>query len=349
MKTGKNKNARNNYLNRINQENIQQKIEVQSPKGVLYNKDNNEKTIQDKKNQGRDIRNINKVGEIHNQINQGHDGEDPLNENQQSIGNNKVDYNNHEKMKNREGTTNESSQANNEQTTEDKVKQFQFNYKSIAHKLLKSEIGLYNAGGSCYMASIIQILIHLKKFLNIFLQKRYKKNSPLSHLFYDFIEKIANTKSNAIEIKYFAKEYNKINNKFSGKHGNNPMTFFNEFIQKLNEENGRNNDILNLFMGQKYINFKENEDLNYYEDFIFYLIALDKNKTSLYNTIINYDTSEGDESMVFNEKIIIKPEILIINLEIEDICYEFEEIIFLDDDKYILKAINRYTDFHSTA
>ena len=58
---------------------------------------------------------------------------------------------------------------------------------------------------------------------------------------------------------------------------------------------------------------------------------------------------EGDESMIFTEQVILKPEILIINLEVEDINYEFEEIIYLDDDKYILKAINRYTDFHSTA
>ena len=31
-------------------------------------------------------------------------------------------------------------------------------------KIIKSKIGLNNAGESCYMASIIQILIHLEKF-----------------------------------------------------------------------------------------------------------------------------------------------------------------------------------------
>ena len=199
------------------------------------------------------------------------------------------------------------------------------------------------------MASIIQILIHLKKFLNIFLQKKFRNDSPLSNLFYNFIEKIANSKKYSIEIKYFAKEYNKINSKFSGKYGNNPMTFFNEFIKKLNEENKEKNSILNLFMGKKYINFNSMEDLNYSEDFIFYLITLDKKKTSLYDFILSDKTVEGDESMIFTEKVIVKPEILIINLEIEDINYEFEEIIYLDDDKYVLKAINRYTDFHSTA
>ena len=76
---------------------------------------------------------------------------------------------------------------------------------------------------------------------------------------------------------------------------------------------------------------------------------MDKKKTSLYDFILSDKTVEGDESMIFTEKVIVKPEILIINLEIEDINYEFEEIIYLDDDKYVLKAINRYTDFHSTA
>lgn len=59
------------------------------------------------------------------------------------------------------------------------------------------------------------------------------------------------------------------------------------------------------------------KDLNYSEDFIFYLISLDK-KTSLYNAILSDKIVEGDKSMIFTEKVIVKPEILIINLEIED-------------------------------
>ena len=223
-----------------------------------------------------------------------------------------------------------------------------FFVKNIKDKLLESKIGLYNAGGSCYMASIIQILIHLKQFLNIFLRETYKKNKPLSYLFYNFIEKLSKYDNHSIEIKYFANEYNKINYKFSGKHGNNPMSFFTEFIQQLNEEN-KENDILKLFMGKKYINFEGNEDLNYEEDFIFFLATLDEKNYTLKEFMYRDIEFEGDDTTKFNEKIIVKPEILIINLEIEDINYEFEETIFLDDDRYDLKAINRYTDFHSTA
>ena len=229
-----------------------------------------------------------------------------------------------------------------EPNTEDK------NNKQKIKQLLESKIGLYNAGGSCYMASIIQILIHLKQFLNIFLRETYKKNKPLSYLFYNFIEKLSKYDNHSIEIKYFANEYNKINYKFSGKHGNNPMSFFTEFIQQLNEEN-KENDILKLFMGKKYINFEGNEDLNYEEDFIFFLATLDEKNYTLKEFMYRDIEFEGDDTTKFNEKIIVKPEILIINLEIEDINYEFEETIFLDDDRYDLKAINRYTDFHSTA
>ena len=42
--------------------------------------------------------------------------------------------------------------------------------------LLESKIGLYNAGGSCYMASFIQILIYLLLFLDQF-YKSYNCNT----------------------------------------------------------------------------------------------------------------------------------------------------------------------------
>ena len=215
--------------------------------------------------------------------------------------------------------------------------------------LLNSKIGLYNAGGSCYMASIIQILIHLEKFLNIFLKKKPCKSS-LSYIFYNFINEIASSKS-PIEIKEFSSKYSKINSKFSGRYGNNPMTFFTEFITQLNKENN-NNDILKLFKGQKEIIFEGMDELNYNEDFLFYLVSLNEEKTSLYNFIYDNDEKEleGDDQLKFKEKIIVEPEILIFNVEINNIEYKFEDTIYINNKtKYNLKAINRYTDFHSTA
>ena len=67
--------------------------------------------------------------------------------------------------------------------------------------LSKSQIGLYNAGGSCYMASIIQILIHLDKFLNEFLKIKYEYTKPLSYLFFNFIKEIAVLKLMLLKLK----------------------------------------------------------------------------------------------------------------------------------------------------
>ena len=207
------------------------------------------------------------------------------------------------------------------------------------------------------MASIIQILIHSKKFLDIFLNIKNNDPNSLSCLFFNFIKEIATTSKNYIEIQNFAQKFNEFNYKFNGYHGNNPMTFFNEFIKKIAEESNEN--ILNLFKGKKSIIFDGMSDLNYNEDFIFYLAVLDQNKSTLYDII--YDEKEledccddnKDNNIKIVEKIIYKPEIFIINLEIEDIEYNFKEKLYLEDNgkniEYNLKAINRYTDYHSTA
>jgi hypothetical protein len=218
---------------------------------------------------------------------------------------------------------------------------------NFKYNLLESEIGLYNAGGSCYMASIIQILIHLEKFLKIFLRKKPDDKSTLSYIFYNFINEIVSSRS-PIEIKEFSYKYHKINPKFSGRYGNNPMTFFTEFITQLNKENN-NNDILNLFKGQKEIIFEGMDELNYNEDFLFYLVSLNENIYNIYDAIDDIKELEGDDQLKFKEKIIVEPEILIFNVEINNIEYNFKEILYINKTQYNLKAINRYTDFHSTA
>jgi hypothetical protein len=165
----------------------------------------------------------------------------------------------------------------------------------------------------------------------------------------NFIEKIASVVGyeDSIEIKYFASEYNKLNNKFRGDKGNNPMTFFTEFIKKLSDET--NDNILKLFMGKRYVKFKGMPDLNFDEDFIFFLASLNENKYILYDSIFEQKEFEGNNSLKMIEEIKFKPKIFIINLEIDDIEYNFEESIIIDGIQYYLKAINRYTKYHSTA
>ena len=219
--------------------------------------------------------------------------------------------------------------------------------EEMKNELLKSKIGLYNAGGSCYMASIIQILIHSKEFLDTFLEEKINNKNSLSYLLYKFIEEIANS-NNSIEIEYFADQYNKINYKFNG--WNNPMTFFTEFIKQLDKEGTK---VSNIFTGQKHIEFIGMPELDYDENFIFYLAYLDKSHQTLYDVLYEEKEFEDDgnnrNNLKLREIIVKRPKILIINVEIEDIEYKFEEKLYIEEDEYNLKAINRYTDFHSTA
>ena len=219
------------------------------------------------------------------------------------------------------------------------------NYKEMKEKLLSSKIGLINAGGSCYMASIIQILIHLEKFLDVFLNDKCKVG--FSNKFFIFLQHLAKAKYD-IEIKNLADEYNRINNKFNGEEGNNPMTFFTEFIKELSKEN---KEILNLFKGEKEVHFDDIK--NYIEQFLFYLVILDKNNNNI-TVLINQgriydDAKEGKHNPILLERIRKSPEILIINLEIENIKYEGEEDIVVEKDNYKLVAVNRYSDYHSIA
>jgi len=230
---------------------------------------------------------------------------------------------------------------------ENKIDNENLSNTEYINKLINSKIGLYNAGGSCYMASIIQILIHTKVFLEEFLKLENNNRNSLTYLFGNFIKEIANSSSNNIEISYFAKEYNKINYKFNGEKGNNPMTFFNEFIKKLGEEN--KGKILNIFSGKKKIYFGQIPDSDYEEDFIFNLVNLDKDRYNIKKALEDVKQLEGNDTYCIWEEIIEKPKILIINLEVDKIKYKIEEEIDVGGAKYNLKAINRYTNYHSIA
>ena len=233
--------------------------------------------------------------------------------------------------------------------------------------IIKSKIGLNNAGESCYMASIIQILIHLEKFLDA-LNKNNTQNN-LYKEFFKFLNKIEKKKCsitsyyhipyNYIEIKQIANIYHSINHKFKGTEGNNPMTFFNEFISDLNK------NILSLFKGEKKIELIKNENNTKSieenkENFIFYLVTLDKNNndlTTYFLKNLNEEKEfENEKEEKIKESITLFPEILVINLELEIKDYKPENTIYLpknetgkDYQEYKLKAINKYSDVHSIA
>ena len=180
--------------------------------------------------------------------------------------------------------------------------------------------------------------------------KKLDVKKPKTYCSYDYIE-----------IQDIANVYHSINHKFKGTEGNNPMTFFNEFISDLNK------NILSLFEGKKEVKLignNENEKIKETteENFIFYLITLDNNNKDIHSYFANnlYSAkefeNEKDEKII--EQITKFPEIFVINLELEIDDYEPEKIICIQkkdennqDDLvvYNLKAINKYSDAHSIA
>lgn len=216
--------------------------------------------------------------------------------------------------------------------------------QNIIEKLLNSQVGFYNAGGSCYMSSIIQVLIHSEVFLRKYLEKEYKDKNSLASKFYDFIKLVQESNDN-IKIRYFANEFNNINYKFNGVEGNNPLKFYTEFIKELSKEN---DDIIELFKGKKYIKFEGIPESNYEDNFLFLMITLDKNFDNIKKALFSEKEFEEDASLKLSEEIIIKPKILLINVSHEDINYNFEEYIKLADTEYKLIAVNRYSMAHST-
>ena len=228
-------------------------------------------------------------------------------------------------------------------------------------KIIKSKIGFNNAGESCYMASIIQILIHLEKFLDS-LEKNYTKNK-LYPEFCKFLKKLDVKKPQTynnygyIEIQDIANFYHSINHKFKGTEGNNPMTFFNEFISDLNK------NILSLFEGKKEVKLIRNNENKKpidttEENFIFYLITLDNNNEDIKyyfgNNLNSPKEFENEKDEQIIEQITKFPEILVINLELEIDNYKPEEKIWIQKGEkdfvgYNLKAINKYSDAHSIA
>ena len=212
-------------------------------------------------------------------------------------------------------------------------------------KLIGSQIGFFNEGGSCYMASIIQILIHLKQFLDYYV--KLKSKSPLCLKFNEFLQKVQKASTYAIEIRDLANAYYSINSKFKGTKGNNPMTFFIEFVEDLG--------IQTLFTGIKNIQIKKGKNLMqpYDEKFIFHMVTLDKTNQYIDLVSENVKELENEKNFTITEKIKAMPEILVINLEIDNVNTNFEDFEsipvadFKNEYTYYLKGINKYSNFHS--
>ena len=77
------------------------------------------------------------------------------------------------------------------------------------------------------------------------------------------------------------------------------------------------------------------------------MVCLDSNYRNIEQAIHSEKRMEGEKDVKILSKIILKPQIFVINLEVDDIEYHFEQNIQIDGTIYELKAINEYNDFHS--
>ena len=180
-------------------------------------------------------------------------------------------------------------------------------------KIIKSKIGLNNAGESCYMASIIQILIHLEKFLDS-LEKNYTKNKLYLTFFNEFISDL---NKNILSLFEGKKEVKLIRNNENKKPIDTTEENFIFYLITLDN----NNEDIKYYFGNNLNSPKEFEN-------------------------------EKDEQIIeqitkFPEILVINLELEIDNYKPEEkIWIQKGEKDFVG---YNLKAINKYSDAHSIA
>ncbi len=218
--------------------------------------------------------------------------------------------------------------------------------------LLESKVGLENQGATCYMASILQVLIHTDIFLKTFYEN-YKNTGGVSKILYNLFNKILSSKNQrrkSISLAEFVNELNKIDPRYDPNRGNNPILFFTHFIEHLDKEN--NYSIKSLFSGKKSYKYKKYKFYNYTEDFLIYIIQINENSdVNGLNQLINLTSilDMDNDIDIMEESIIESSSILIINIDnVDSRGFKIEHKIKILDNQYELYAINSYNDHHST-
>ena len=214
------------------------------------------------------------------------------------------------------------------------------NSNSKKNKLLKSKIGLINPSATCYMASILQALIHSEKFLDYFFKNK-KGNYCLSRILDKLFNQIETTKEKRIPLKDFASDYNKIDNRYHFSKGNTPSCFLNHILENLNNEI---EGISDLFHGKIKISFKKNKEFNTEQDFLVYPKNFNNDlKSELFCPEQQEINGRIDE---VSEELIIFPSILVINGYPQS-SFKISENLYLKKEHYKLYAVNEYNDVHS--
>lgn len=213
-------------------------------------------------------------------------------------------------------------------------------------ELLQSYNGLQNFWGNCAVSSIMQILIHTQCFLKEFLSKSYHY-STISKLFLDFLKAIAkndNINHYFSQLCYELEKQTKVIR-------NDPMYFCIKFLEKLEQENP--GKIIHLFLGKKKIEFLGLNEYDNEEDFLFYIIQLNKEKTIIENLFQKQKNIliDGNKKPVVQKEYLIKePTIFLINIEPvqnSDFNFEIPHQLLLNNSKYEIYAVNQYNNVHS--
>ena len=218
--------------------------------------------------------------------------------------------------------------------------------------LVNSFIGFNNLGGTCSISSIIQILIHTKCFIKEFLSLS-NHSKQISKLFFNLLESIKCSKN----VQYYFHNFCYYLQKEIKVIKNDPMYFCSKILEKLEEENP--GKIIHLFSGKKKIEFQNLKNYDSEEQFLFYIIQLDYQNKKIKNRLFTKQTIEiFDDSKktviqnIQNETLIEEPEILMLNIEIDQnskykFYFDIPEDLDLNHSNYKLYAINKYDDVHS--
>ena len=138
---------------------------------------------------------------------------------------------------------------------------------------------------------------------------------------------------------------------------NDPMYFCSKILEKLEEENP--GKIIHLFSGKKKIEFQNLNNYDSEEQFLFYIIQLDDKNPEIKNRLFQkqkieiFDYSKNTVIQnIQNEILIEEPEILMLNIEIDQnskykFYFDIPKDLDLNHSKYKLYAINKYDDDHS--
>jgi ubiquitin C-terminal hydrolase len=110
------------------------------------------------------------------------------------------------------------------------------------NKIITSKIGLQNLGNTCYMNSLLQILIHCPLFIYKFLDNAPKffqngiRPTPISHMFYELILNISNEQNTSFSPSDFKDSFTSLHPEFFGNLEHDTQEFCRFLLQDFNKE-----------------------------------------------------------------------------------------------------------------